>query len=213
MSAIVGLAVFTQFWYWHPLVYFASLAFTPTHFIGLNSKLEMPVYSFKSNARPSLFAYPPLYKQKEEEKVEKVSTAVLSITKKKEKRDKKKKGKDDQMEVEDEEKKKKDEEDKKKKEDEDKKKEDEKEPDFEIKENPARVLPAQTRYLTFDNNSRYELIKTREIGGIIMLKDLRPKEDEQTVSFKSGTSTSAQTPANEPDAPMPESFEYDPDKE
>lgn len=41
MNAIVGLAVFTQFWYWYPLTYFVSLAFTPTAFIGLNKNLRV----------------------------------------------------------------------------------------------------------------------------------------------------------------------------
>jgi len=41
MPAIVGLAVFTQFWYWFPLVHFISLAFTPTAIIGLNKDLKV----------------------------------------------------------------------------------------------------------------------------------------------------------------------------
>ena len=41
MMAIVGMAVFTQFWYWYPLTHFLSLAFTPTGLIGLNKSLEV----------------------------------------------------------------------------------------------------------------------------------------------------------------------------
>lgn len=41
MTAIVGLAVFTQCWYWYPLTHFISLAFTPTAVIGLNSNLQV----------------------------------------------------------------------------------------------------------------------------------------------------------------------------
>jgi 26S proteasome regulatory subunit N2 len=44
MSAVVGVAVFTQFWYWYPLTHFLSLAFTPTSFIGLNKDLEVTFY-------------------------------------------------------------------------------------------------------------------------------------------------------------------------
>lgn len=40
-SAIVGLALFTQFWYWFPFTNFLSLAFTPTAVIGLNRALEV----------------------------------------------------------------------------------------------------------------------------------------------------------------------------
>ncbi len=41
MAAIVGLAIFPQFWYWYPEVHFLSLAFTPTAIIGLNKDLEV----------------------------------------------------------------------------------------------------------------------------------------------------------------------------
>ena len=41
MSAVVGLALFTQFWYWFPLAHCASLAFTPTPIIGVDFKLRV----------------------------------------------------------------------------------------------------------------------------------------------------------------------------
>ena len=41
MSAIVGMALFTQFWYWYPLAHCASLAFTPTAIIGVNKDLRV----------------------------------------------------------------------------------------------------------------------------------------------------------------------------
>jgi 26S proteasome regulatory subunit N2 len=82
MSAIVGMAIFTQFWYWFPLSHFLTLSFTPTAFIGLDSFLEAPKLSIVSNARPSLFAYPPPTKPPTTEVVEKVATAVLSTTNK-----------------------------------------------------------------------------------------------------------------------------------
>jgi 26S proteasome regulatory subunit N2 len=80
MSGVVGMALFAQFWYWFPLTHMLSLAFTPTALIGLNSDLKIPKLQFVSNARPSLFAYPPPTKEPTEEKVEKVATAVLSTT-------------------------------------------------------------------------------------------------------------------------------------
>ncbi|CAD6892156.1 unnamed protein product [Tilletia controversa] len=80
MPAIVGMALFTQFWYWFPLAHFASLAFTPTALIGLDRELRIPNFEFRSNARPSLFAYPTAAKVEKEKKVEKVETAVLSTT-------------------------------------------------------------------------------------------------------------------------------------
>ena len=41
MEAIVGILVFSQFWFWYPLTHFLSLAFTPTCTIGLNSDLKV----------------------------------------------------------------------------------------------------------------------------------------------------------------------------
>merc|ERR1711915_1043868 len=65
MLGVVGMLVFTQYWYWFPLSHFLSLAFQPTAVIGLNKDLEMPVVEFKSNAKPSTFGYPaPLEEKK-----------------------------------------------------------------------------------------------------------------------------------------------------
>lgn len=41
MPAIVGMALFTQFWYWFPLGHLLSLAFTPTALIGVNKDLKV----------------------------------------------------------------------------------------------------------------------------------------------------------------------------
>lgn len=41
--------------------------------------LQMPKLEFRSNARPSMFAYPPPLEEKKREEREKVTTAVLSI--------------------------------------------------------------------------------------------------------------------------------------
>ena len=40
-NAIVGMAMFCQFWYWYPLAHCACLAFEPTALIGLNEELKM----------------------------------------------------------------------------------------------------------------------------------------------------------------------------
>merc|ERR1712242_392708 len=87
MMAVVGMLVFTQYWYWFPLSHFLSLAFTPSCVIALNSELDMPVLQYRSNAKPSMYAYPPPLEEKTKEKGEKVATAVLSITAKQKKKD------------------------------------------------------------------------------------------------------------------------------
>ena len=80
MTAIIGLAVFSQFWYWYPLVYFVSLAFSPTAFIGLNYDLKVPRFEFVSNARPSLFDYPRATTPPASLSTVKLPAAVLSTS-------------------------------------------------------------------------------------------------------------------------------------
>ena len=80
MAGIVGMAVFTQYWYWFPLTHFLSLSFTPTSVIGLDHDLNVPSFKFHSATRPSLFDYPPEQETKTDEAPQKVATAVLSTT-------------------------------------------------------------------------------------------------------------------------------------
>lgn len=80
MAGIVGMTVFTQYWYWFPLTHFLSLSFTPTAVIGVDQDLEVPSFKFHSATRPSLFDYPPEQETKTEDAPEKVKTAVLSTT-------------------------------------------------------------------------------------------------------------------------------------
>merc|ERR1712055_153357 len=94
MGGVVGMLVFTRYWYWFPLSHFLSLAFQPTAVIGLNSNLDMPVVQFKSNAKPSTYGYTPALEEKKKEDKEKVTTAVLSITAKQKKKNAEKGKKD-----------------------------------------------------------------------------------------------------------------------
>ncbi|KAI8983856.1 armadillo-type protein [Pilobolus umbonatus] len=181
MPAIVGMAVFTQFWYWYPLTHMLSLAFTPTAMIGLNKNLETPRFEFISNAKASLFGYPPALKPPSATPIEKVKTAVLSTTARAKARAKKiEKEKVDHMDVDKEEIK--DEEMK-----EDEKKEERKvqkkrkEESFEILENMARVVPAQLKHIAFKEDSRYVPVKQENVGGIIMLRDNKPSEEEDLI--------------------------------
>uniref|UniRef100_A0A0V0G415 26S proteasome non-ATPase regulatory subunit 1 n=1 Tax=Triatoma dimidiata TaxID=72491 RepID=A0A0V0G415_TRIDM len=121
MLAVVGMLVFTQYWYWFPLAPCLALAFSPTCLIALNAQLKMPKLEIKSNAKPSVFAYPPPLEEKKREEREKVTTAVLSIAARARRRGTAKS--DVKMEVDEE---KKEEEEKKEKEKKEKEKEEEK---------------------------------------------------------------------------------------
>ncbi|CAN0347152.1 unnamed protein product [Lampetra planeri] len=203
MPSVVGVLVFTQFWFWFPLSHFLSLSFTPTACIGLNKDLKMPKVQYKSSCKPSTFAYPaPLEVPKEKEK-EKVSTAVLSITAKAKKKEKEREKKEEErMEVEEAEKK---DEDKEKEKDKEEKKKKEPEPTSEQLENPARVMPAQLKVLSIVEGSRYQPFKQLSIGGIILLRDLS-EDAEELVDTVAAHGPKLEEEEKEPDAPEP--FEY-----
>ncbi|KAI8327260.1 armadillo-type protein [Blakeslea trispora] len=190
MPAIVGMAVFTQFWYWYPLTHMLSLAFTPTAVIGLNKNLDTPRFEFVSNAKASLFAYPPAIKPPSATVVEKVATAVLSTTAKAKARAKKiEKEKGDQMDKEERKKKKKEE-------------------NFEILENMARVVPAQLKHIQFKSDSRYSPVKQENVGGIIMLIDKKPEEEEDLLQPRVPAGDATSRAAAEQEAAPFEPFEY-----
>jgi 26S proteasome regulatory subunit N2 len=216
MPAIVGMALFTQFWFWFPMAHFISLAFKPTTIIGIDQSLKVPEFVFKSNARPSLFAYPPKFKAPTASVVEKAATAVLSTTAKAKARAKKReKSQDiDAMDVDEKTENVTVEEPKSIK----SKKEEKDQTSLsdqtsETVPNMHRVLPFQIQHVQFLDTSRYQPIK-QPVGGFIMLSDKKPhkapryiypkppsekKEDKKAAAATSeATSTSAQ-----PAAPAP----------
>ena len=222
MTSVVGMFVFTQFWYWFPLAHFLSMAFTPTCLIGLNNELKMPKMAFTSNAKPSTYGYPAAMEEKKKEVAEKV-TAVLSITAKAKKKDderKKKEQKEEKMEVDEESKDekadkkettKKDEKSAKKKESKEKesakeKKEEKKEePAFDTLNNPGRVMKQQLKVVKMPENSRYLPVKDIGIGGIILMRDTLPDTSQELVQPVPAMGPKADE-ENEPEPPEP--FEY-----
>jgi 26S proteasome regulatory subunit N2 len=229
-TSVVGLAVFTQYWYWYPLSYFISLAMHPTALIGLNHDLKMPKFEVTCNCKPSLFAYPPPVTAETKEKGPAVPTAVLSTTARaKDKARKKEKGgagqtdkdKDTEqgaaekaddatdMAV--------DEPDKKDskaapdsqdagtgddKEKADKPKPKEEEPKSFTLENPCRVVPAQEPYVQFPAKSRYQPIRKGRAAGILVLKDTTPGDPEELVNGQGPAPGGAQAaPVPAADAP------------
>lgn len=176
MAGIVGMAVFTQYWYWFPFTHFLSLSFSPTSIIGLDHDLEIPDFKFHCATRQSLFDYPPEQEVKAEEGPALIATAILSTTAQAKRRAQKKeraqrresmdldptpsKG-GDKMEV-DEEKPKDDAKETKDGEDKDAAAETKKKPEkekvgYEI-ENMSRVLPGQLKYISFPAG-RYKPVK------------------------------------------------------
>ncbi|XP_011204147.2 26S proteasome non-ATPase regulatory subunit 1 [Bactrocera dorsalis] len=239
LQAVVGMLVFTQYWYWFPLAHSLSLAFTPTCVIGLNSDLKMPKMEFKSAAKPSLYAYPAPLEEKKSEEREKVATAVLSIAARQRRReiadkkeedskmeidedskdskkddkkmdvDEKVEKKDDKKKKEEKEKKKEEEKDKdvgdKKKDEKEKKEKKEPEPNFEILQNPARVVRQQLKVVSVAESQSYIPLKDVTIGGIIVLQHTGKSAEQELVE-----PVAAYGPKNddakEPEPPEP--FEY-----
>ncbi|KAI1314020.1 armadillo-type protein [Xylaria venustula] len=80
MAGVVGMAVFTQYWYWFPFTHFLSLAFSPTSIIALDHDLDILDVKFHCATKPSLFDYPPEQEVKAEEGPAMIATAILSTT-------------------------------------------------------------------------------------------------------------------------------------
>lgn len=208
MLGIVGAVVFTQYWYWFPLAHFMSLSLTPTAVIGVDQKLEAPVFKFHCNTRPSLFDYPPEIQAKADEAPEKVKTAVLSTTAQAKRRAarKEKQQRRDSMDVdtvtpvtpkiekgdkmdteeavakdddEGKDAKLKEEGEKKEGEAADAKKKSEKEKVGYDISNMSRVLPAQLKYLTFPDQ-RYQPVK-RPTGGVMVVLDTEPEKEREII--------------------------------
>lgn len=257
LQAVVGMLIFTQYWYWFPLAHCLSLAFTPTCAIALNSDLKMPAIEFKSAAKPSIYAYPPPLEEKKAEEREKVATAVLSIAARQKRRETADKRDDDKMDI--------DEDVKevlkeakaetkdvemapatttapaptasdKEKEKDDKKKEKEKtkdaaststapaaedtkdapkpvkepEPNFEILQNPARVMRQQLKVISLVDGQSYTPLKDVCIGGIIVTqRNAKPGDADESLVEPIAACGPKSDDAKEPEAPEP--FEYNED--
>jgi len=214
-ASVVGLALFTQYWYWYPLTYFLSLVFQPAALIGLNGDLDQPKFEIQSSCKRSLFAYPPpLAEETSDRGGKKMPPAKLSITERQRERRRKDQGRSSKdqgassstsMEV------------------------DHKpptgssskrpEPDSHMIENPARVVPQQEPYISFPPDCRWQPVKVKATAGILMLKDTKPGEPFETIGDgvkskkkeKSGKTTT-ETDRMDIDTPaVPEPFEYIPD--
>ncbi len=209
MAGIVGMAVFTQYWYWFPFTHFLSLSFSPTSIIGLDHDLEIPDFKYHCATRQSLFEYPPEQEVKTEEGPALIATAILSTTAQAKRRAQKKERAQrresmeldpvpsksgDKMDI-DEEKPKdnaKETKDGEEKESSETKKKPEKEKvGYEI-ENMSRVLPGQLKYVSFPAG-RYKPVK-KPTGGPLLLHDTQAKESKSLLEEKLKKVTTERAP-------------------
>ena len=206
MPSVVGMACFLNSWYWFPMSHFLSLSLRPACFIALNKDLNLPQVELKCNAKPSAFAYPAKIEAKKEKKKEKVETAVLSVSAKKKEAAEKEKKEEKKAEMDTEEK-------------EAEKEEEKKEPKFCVLENPTRVLPSQLKLLSIAENSKYKPVKSIQSGGIILVENTKPDEEEVLVErvAAGGPKTEENAKDEGEIAPMPKAFkwleEYDQDED
>ncbi|PXF44863.1 26S proteasome non-ATPase regulatory subunit 1-like [Gracilariopsis chorda] len=210
MTAIVGLAMFTQFWYWFPFVHFIGLTIKPSALICLNKDVKMPKMKVQSNISEDVYAYVPSGPPEKTKEVASAPKAILSVTAKSLAREKRRaaarkkdgksgsKGTDtaDKAAVKTGDKKgskKKD--DAKMDEDKASKEEKAKIAPYTVLENPCRVLPAQEKYISWDvtgeSEQRYEPIISGRVSGIVMVRDRKPDLEEEIVPLQTLTVPSA----------------------
>jgi 26S proteasome regulatory subunit N2 len=217
LQGAVGMLLFTHYWYWFPMSLCLGLAFTPTCIVSVNKQLQMPILEYKSNIKPSTFAYPPPLEERKKEEKERVATAILSVTAKAKRREAEKaktadgavagpSTKPDEptpMEVDEDKAKATAEEDKDKKEKEKEVKKEE--PSFEMLGNPARVMRQQLRYIEF-SDKRWKPVKDISSGGILIVKDTSPGQPLDLVEPVAACGPQKDDEEDEPGPP--EAFEY-----
>ena len=182
-KAVIGIFLFSQYWFWFPYTLMISLAFQPTCIIGLNEQLEMPKYSFVSQAAPSRFQVPKtVLAEKKEAKAQAGAKAVLSITKKEQSRKSKKVAAPETptsptapfpAAVKEE------------------------EPTSEILVNPARVTLRQLDVVAHNIDARYKPLKKCPYG-VVMLVDANPSENAELVANIDPKAREADVKAPEP---------------
>ncbi|OII73307.1 proteasome cyclosome repeat family protein [Cryptosporidium andersoni] len=203
-KSVVGLTLFSQFWYWFPLVHCISLVYYPTALIGITEDIRMPKnFKVKCNASIGMFDYPKPFSVAKSEDKKVVLTAVLSTANKKNKKittntetevnevsamtidDETRNGNSTSavsttamlVDINTDNKIDTISEDK----------------DNTMKsldaglvhgnttilQNPCRVLPAQVKYIEYLPDSRYVPIFPKQMSGFILLRDTKPDEPEE----------------------------------
>eukprot|EP01028_Stygiella_incarcerata_P006130 TRINITY_DN250_c1_g1_i1.p1 TRINITY_DN250_c1_g1~~TRINITY_DN250_c1_g1_i1.p1 ORF type:complete len:956 (+),score=249.77 TRINITY_DN250_c1_g1_i1:119-2986(+) len=227
MRPIAGMMLFCQYWFWYPYLNFFGMVTTPSAIIGLNDELQMPEFSFVSNAPPSRFGYPAPIKAPEKIEKKRTSAVTLSTTARARARQQRRRrgafvigtlGQSASQDVEgmdlegteqtakDDGKEEMEEEEEKETSGEGAEKELQKEePKFEMLKNPARVTATQLGHISFDPDERYVPVKLHS-SGIIMLDDRRVGEP---ITLVGGDDNAVGEASEEfPTPPPPASFQW-----
>ena len=201
MKSVIGMCLFTQYYYWFPMIHMLNLSVYPTFLFNLDDQLKLPKnYKMLSKAKPSIFGYPKEEEKDKEKKKVKAEAAVLS-THTRNKAKSRKTGTLSMLDVKSSsgikptnvnnnipsqssakpEKPETNEKDKEKEQEKEKEKEEEikidmtnVEPDEEELENPIRILPLQRKVISEINNNDFEPIIHGRYSGFVMLKRKRP---------------------------------------
>lgn len=227
-SAIIGMAIFWQYWYWYPLIPFITLCFEPTMIMALNRELQMVKLSVESREKnKARFDYVENLKEEKQDKRKKAIKVELSIaakTKQRKQQKEKEKEKEDgngddddddmemkeevissntKMEVDDDENDKGDDEEnengKENKDDDGKSADKKEESKYNVLENPSRVTPNQVKYVQWVD-TRYKPLTAR-FRGFVMVQDTKPDLETELVEQKEIASGGVY--GDEPDPPEP----------
>ena len=199
MAAIVGMALFTQYYYWFPMVHFVNLAVEPVILFGVDSNMRIPKdFRIHSSAKPSVFGYPEELKDEKTTAKKEVATAVLSTVGRAKNKDKRLRtstsinaGDNTAMNLDlgasisqnlipnaDKELKEKEEKELKEKEEKElKEKEKAEEPTEEYLNNPCRILPKQISVCKTVDEDVYRPILTKRFNGFVLLNKVKDSEN------------------------------------
>ena len=178
--AVVGMVLWTQYWYWYPMMHMLSLSFTPTCLIGVNDELDLPKNFVVEcpNVDLKQFNYPKPLEEKKEKKQVRVKTVVLSMTAKAKARESLKHHGDVVMEDPEDDTEQTEEEARQKKE-----AQDDKECATNLT-NPLRVTPFQNKYIVYNKDQRYlPAVESHHKSGIVVLRDCAPGEPGEIIKF------------------------------
>lgn len=219
-SAVLGLALFVQHWYWYPLTHTIALALKPTALIGVDGTLAPPS-DFKTvcDCSRTTFAYPAKVAVESKKLKEKMPKAMLSTSRKKKTDEAGKADKGAEVDKVD----KMDEDtvpargeksnadalvDNADKADAAVESEKEGASRFELG-NPARVVPMQRDFVRLVDDNRWRPVRFQQ-AGILVLKNTKPDDPVEyafTDEEKAEENATGEQPAAEP---APEPFDYVP---